>query len=108
MNAKIERRLDRKARRKAKEEQVERREKAEYEKYGHLAKAAGLSIKRFKRKLEHGKIKFDKDGTPIVISKKEIKKAAKEAAKAEQGKKRKHEGNGIIEKSKKTKKTNAE
>jgi nucleolar protein 58 len=96
-NAKIARRLDRKERRLKKAEQVERREERDEEKYGKLAKVAGLSIARYKRKLERGEIKMSEDGTPIVISKKEIKKQRKEEAKvalngdADGGKKRKRE-----------------
>jgi nucleolar protein 58 len=47
-----------------------------------LAEKAGLSVKRYQRKLERGEIKFDSEGNPIVISKKEMKKARKEAKKA--------------------------
>ncbi|EFE31186.1 uncharacterized protein ARB_02055 [Trichophyton benhamiae CBS 112371] len=56
-----------------------------------LAEKAGLSVKRYLRKLERGEISFDKDGNPTAISKKELKKAKKEAKKAEkeEGKKRK-------------------
>ncbi len=107
-NAKIARRLDRKERRLKKAEQVERREERDEEKYGKLAKAAGISIARYKRKLERGEIKMSTEGTPIVVSKKEIKKQKKEEAKAalngdaEVGKKRKREEE--IEKSEKKKK----
>jgi len=60
-----------------------------------LAKKAGLSLKRYNRKLERGEIIFDSDGNPTAISKKELKKSKKEAKKAakvaekEAGKKRK-------------------
>ncbi|EGD98359.1 nucleolar protein NOP58 [Trichophyton tonsurans CBS 112818] len=60
-----------------------------------LAEKAGLSVKRYLRKLERGEISFDKDGNPTAISKKELKKAKKEAkkeakkAEKEEGKKRK-------------------
>ncbi|EFQ98292.1 nucleolar protein NOP58 [Nannizzia gypsea CBS 118893] len=56
-----------------------------------LAEKAGLSVKRYLRKLERGEISFDKDGNPTSISKKDLKKAKKEAKKAEkeEGKKRK-------------------
>lgn len=105
---KIERRLDRKERRVKKAEQDERREEKDEEKYGKLAKAAGISIAKYKRKAERGEIKLNPDGTPIVISKKDIKKMKKEAAKAETngdaeiGKKRKREED--VEKSEKKKK----
>ncbi len=109
-NAKLARRLDRKERRLKKAEQVERRETRDEEKYGKAAKQAGLSITRYKRKLERGEIKFDDDGTPVAISKKEIKKMAKEAAKAGQDgsskkRKRSDEAGEKIEKSEKKKKT---
>ncbi len=47
-----------------------------------LAAKCGLSVKRYQRKLERGEIRFEEDGTPVAISKKEIKKAKKAAAKA--------------------------
>jgi len=87
---------------------VERWEERDEEKYGKLARAAGISIARYKRKLERGEIKMSADGTPIVISKKEIKKQMKEEAKAalngdaDAGKKRKREEE--VEKSEKKKK----
>lgn len=62
-----------------------------------MAEKAGLSVKRYLRKLERGEIKFDAEGNPTAISKKELKKAKKEAKKAakaeakEEGKKRKRE-----------------
>jgi nucleolar protein 58 len=58
-----------------------------------LAAKAGLSVKRYQRKLERGEISFDKDGNPAVVSKKDLKKAKKEAKKAEKeaGKKRKRD-----------------
>ena len=79
---KLARRLDRKERRQKRAEQIERREEKDYEKFGTLAKKAGLTISRYKRKLERGEIKFEADGTPLAISKKEIKKARKAAEKA--------------------------
>ena len=79
---KVARRLDRKERRQKRAEQIERREERDNEKFGALAKKAGLTISRYKRKLERGEIKFEADGTPIAISKKEIKKARKAAEKA--------------------------
>lgn len=61
-----------------------------------MAEKAGLSVKRYQRKLERGEIKFDANGNPIVISKKELKKLRKEAKKAAkaEGKKRKREEEG--------------
>ena len=60
-----------------------------------LAEKAGLSVKRYQRKLERGEITFDKDGNPTAVSKKDLKKAKKEekkaakASKDDSGKKRK-------------------
>lgn len=51
--------------------------KAEYER---LADAAGLSVKKFKRKYERGDVQFGADGKPKVFSKKEIKKMRKAEA----------------------------
>ena len=109
--AKLARRLDRKERRLKREEQLERREERDHEMYGDMAKNAGLTISRYKRKLERGEIKFNADGTPEAVSKKEIKKARKEAEKATyeadltSGKKRKREEAGAeaVEKSEKKK-----
>ena len=115
-NAKVARRLDRKERRQKRTEQIERRENHDEEMYGRLAKQAGLTISRYKRKLERGEIRFDTDGTPQAISKKEIKRARKEAEKTQQaassevnsGKKRKREadGEGADKSEKKKKKKN--
>ena len=117
---KLARRLDRKERRLKRAEQLERREGREDEQYKVPAKQAGLSIARYKRKLERGEINFDEDGKPVAISKKEIKKAKKAAEKAKMstketngdengtGKKRKREEDGEVaeklEKSEKKKK----
>ena len=79
---KLARKLDRKERRQKRAEQIERREEREYARFGALAKQAGLSISRYKRKLERGEIRFEADGTPIAISKKDIKKARKVDEKA--------------------------
>ena len=84
---KLARRLDRKERRQKRAEQIERREERDEEKFGTLAKEAGLTISRYKRKLERGEIKFEADGKPVSISKKEIKKARKAAEKAEKASK---------------------
>ena len=103
--AKLARRLDRKERRLKRAEQIERREGREDEQYRALAEQAGLSISRYKRKLERGEIKFGDSGKPVSISKKEIKKARKSAEKAEKkmdqasgdvssGKKRKRDAAG--------------
>ncbi|EEP82440.1 nucleolar protein NOP58 [Uncinocarpus reesii 1704] len=62
-----------------------------------LAEKAGLSVKRYLKKLERGEINFDEDGNPSSVSKKDLKKAKKEAKKAaksdekDAGKKRKRD-----------------
>ena len=72
----------------------------EVEQHSAAAEKAGLSVTRYKRKLERGEITFGEDGTPIAISKKDIKKAKKEAEKSqkvasgEEKKKRKRESEG--------------
>ncbi|KAI9801469.1 MAG: Nucleolar protein 58 [Piccolia ochrophora] len=53
-----------------------------------LASQAGLSVSRYKRKLERGEISFGDDGVPTAVSKKDVKKLKKKeereaAAKAE-------------------------
>jgi len=45
--------------------------------YERLAEAAGLSVKKFKRKYERGDVELNTDGTPRVFSKKELKKLRK-------------------------------
>ncbi|PLB53243.1 nucleolar protein 58 [Aspergillus steynii IBT 23096] len=50
-----------------------------------LAEKAGLSLKRYKRKLERGEIEFDADGNPSSVSKKDLKKAKKESKKSSKG-----------------------
>ena len=50
------------------------------------AEKAGLSVKRYQRKLERGEIKFDADGNPTAISKKDLKKSKKESKKASKSK----------------------
>ncbi|KAI8945381.1 hypothetical protein F4801DRAFT_568435 [Xylaria longipes] len=50
--------------------------------YARLAEEAGISVKKFKRKFERGDVKLGSDGSPQVISKKDIKKMKKEEAKA--------------------------
>lgn len=72
--------------REKKDKQAEPTERQDEEDESHLrelAKEAGLPISRYKRKLERGEIKFDADGKPEAISKKEIKKARKAAERAE-------------------------
>lgn len=58
-------------------------EETEEAKIARLAAACELSVERYKRKLERGEISFTSDGTPVAISKKDIKKAKKAAEKAE-------------------------
>jgi nucleolar protein 58 len=65
-----------------------------------MAKKAGLSIKRYQRKLEHGETKFDTEGDPTSIDKKEVERPREETKKAmkaeakEAGKKRKRTDDG--------------
>lgn len=82
-DARLARRLERKDRRQKRVEQLERREAGGDSKFRDLAKQAGLTVTRYKRKLERGEIVFSADGKPEAISKKEIKKARKAAEKAE-------------------------
>lgn len=95
---------------------IERREKREKKKskssagkdIEEMAEKAGLSVKRYQKKLEKGEITIDSDGEPSVVSKKDLKKAKKEAKAAEKeaGKKRKRgddEGSEKVEKKKKKK-----
>ncbi|KAK4944216.1 Nucleolar protein 58 [Elasticomyces elasticus] len=65
-----------------------------------LAAQCGLSVERYKRKLERGEIQFSEDGVPTAISKKDIKKAKKAAEKSA--------ANGESEGSKKRKRTEDE
>ncbi|KIV79347.1 nucleolar protein 58 [Exophiala sideris] len=65
-----------------------------------LAAQCGLSVERYKRKLERGEIQFSEDGVPTAISKKDIKKAKKAADKSA--------ANGESEGSKKRKRTEDE
>ncbi|KAI9827111.1 MAG: Nucleolar protein 58 [Sarea resinae] len=78
-----------------------------------MAKLAGLSVARYRRKLERGEITIE-NGKPIVTSKKDIKKAKKEAKKAdkeakkadgESVKKRKRDEDGDKSEKKKKKKS---
>lgn len=113
---KLARKVERKERRQKRAEQIERREEREETNFSALAKQAGLTISRYKRKLERGEIQFEANGKPLAISKKEIKKARKAAEKAEKateadvdsGKKRKRDDEdaklGAVEISEKKKK----
>ncbi|KAI1811098.1 hypothetical protein GGS20DRAFT_131390 [Poronia punctata] len=77
--------------------------------YSRLAEQAGISVKKFKRKFERGDVQLNDDGTPKVISKKDVKKMKKEEAKAaavaqDEGpssKKRKHTDDDVEKKNKK-------
>lgn len=77
--------------------------------YERLAEEAGISVTKFKRKYERGDVKLNADGTPQVISKKELKKLKKAEAKTQEAeaeapaKKRKHAEDTPEKKSKKSK-----
>jgi nucleolar protein 58 len=75
-----------------------------------LAAAAGISLEKYKRKAARGEIKIGVDGTPVVISKKDIKKLKKAEAKSTPeetiGKKRKLEDDTEKSEKKKKKKSN--
>ncbi|KAI1461254.1 nucleolar protein Nop5 [Annulohypoxylon moriforme] len=85
--------------------------------YARFAEEAGISVTKFKRKYERGDVKVAADGTPQVISKKELKKQKKAEAKAataeaeveaeKPGKKRKHADDGEKKSKKKSKKEKA-
>lgn len=75
---------------------------ADYEKY---AEAAGISVSKFKRKFERGDVELAEDGTPKVLSKKDLKKA-KKAEKDESGKRKRDED--AEEKPKKKKKSKSD
>ncbi|ROW10685.1 hypothetical protein VPNG_05079 [Cytospora leucostoma] len=79
---------------------------ADYEKY---AEAAGISVSKFKRKYERGDVELAEDGTPKVLSKKDLKKAkkAEEKADSDSGKKRKHDDDEGEKPKKKKKKHDA-
>lgn len=81
--AKLAQKPEQKEKKDKRAEPPERQDKEDERRLRELAKAAGLPISRYKRKLERGEIKFDTDGKPEAISKKEIKKARKAAEKAE-------------------------
>ncbi|OJJ36542.1 hypothetical protein ASPWEDRAFT_58393 [Aspergillus wentii DTO 134E9] len=72
-----------------------------------LAEKAGLSVKRYQRKLERGEITFDAEGNPSSVSKKDLKKAKKEEKKSSKGddKKRKRSDEDATDKKKKKKKS---
>ncbi|WYZ37187.1 hypothetical protein EsH8_II_000693 [Colletotrichum jinshuiense] len=81
--------------------------------YERLAEAAGVSVSKFKRKFERGDVQLGEDGTPVVFSKKELKKLKKGEEEADETpvkaadggkKKRKHEDDETPKKEKKLKK----
>ncbi|KAI9800201.1 MAG: Nucleolar protein 58 [Sarcosagium campestre] len=76
-NEKLARRLDRRERRTKKQAQLDTREEKELAEYGSQARKAGLSVTRYRRKLERGEIIFTADGTPVAVSKKDSKKSKK-------------------------------
>lgn len=81
---------------------------ADFEKY---AAAAGISVSKFKRKYERGDVELAEDGTPKVLSKKELKKLKKAEEKADSDespkKKRKADADGEEKPKKKKKKADA-
>lgn len=81
---------------------------ADFEKY---AAAAGISVSKFKRKYERGDVDLAEDGTPKVLSKKELKKLKKAEEKADSDgspkKKRKADADGEEKPKKKKKKADA-
>ncbi|KKK16825.1 hypothetical protein P175DRAFT_0456123 [Aspergillus ochraceoroseus IBT 24754] len=96
------------------EESSKKSKKSKDSELEKMAEKAGLSLKRYKRKLERGEIQFDASGNPSSISKKDIKKAKKDAKKDAKGeeKKRKRSDDGEAvngdEKKKKKKKKSDE
>ncbi|KXH67974.1 NOSIC domain-containing protein [Colletotrichum salicis] len=81
--------------------------------YERFAEAAGISVSKFKRKFERGDVQLGEDGTPVVFSKKELKKLKKGEDEADETpvkatdstkKKRKHEDDETPKKEKKLKK----
>jgi len=80
--SKEERKAAKKAEKKGKKAAAEPEEDSEEAKTEKLAAACGLSVERYQRKLERGEISFTADGTPVAVSKKDIKKAKKQAEKA--------------------------
>ncbi|PMD61873.1 putative nucleolar protein 58 [Hyaloscypha bicolor E] len=56
-----------------------------------LAEAAGLSLKKYKKKMAKGLIKINEDGTPAVVKNQKKDKAAEPITPESSGKKRKHE-----------------
>jgi len=113
--AKEQRRAEREERKQKNAEKAKKNgavEDPDEKKYGKLAEAAGISVAKYKRKAERGEIKLNPDGTPVVISKKDIKKQKKAEALASAsgagdavGKKRKLEDDAEKSEKKKKKKS---
>ena len=80
-NEKLARRLARREKKQKKETQGTSKEDLDHNQLERLAALAGLSVTRYKRKQARGEIEFKADGTPVSISKKDIKKARKAAKK---------------------------
>ncbi|KAF7521551.1 hypothetical protein G7054_g12406 [Neopestalotiopsis clavispora] len=84
--------------------------------FERLAIDAGITVSKFKRKYERGDVKLDADGTPTVVSKKELKKQRKEEEAEEDSavedksskKRRRSDVNGAEKESKKSKKAKKE
>ena len=81
--AKLAQKPEQKEKKDKRAELTERQGKEDERRLRELAKEAGLPISRYKRKLERGEIKFDAEGKPEAISKKDIKKARRAAEKSE-------------------------
>ena len=125
--AQEERRAEREVRRKKRAEQAARRmggvsvtaeaTKGEGEDQDiKMAALAGIGLAKYKRKMERGEIRFDEQGAPIVVSKKEIKKEKKRAEKEKMktqvdgegsGKKKRKAEDGADEGEKRKKKSKA-
>jgi nucleolar protein 58 len=98
------RRAEKAAKKTAKKEKKEgKAEKPDETKIETLAALCGLSVERYKRKLERGEIEFKEDGKPVAISKKDIKKAKKADEKAAAA-----SANGEVDGSKKRKRVEEE
>lgn len=80
--------------------------------FERLAIDAGISVSKFKRKFERGDVKLGSDGTPEVISKKDLKKQRKEEEAEDEDKsskkRRRSDVNGEEKESKKSKKSKKE
>lgn len=126
-DSEVEKKAAKEAKRKAKEEKKAAKEKrksgateivkdepktlteADFER---LAIDAGISVTKFKRKFERGDVKLGSDGTPEVISKKDLKKQRKEEEAEDEDKsskkRRRSDVNGEEKESKKSKKSKKE